>query len=489
MSTMTGHGVHHHQGGVATRLRANRLGTFNVLTFQLGAVAPLLVVAGVIPTYFAVTGLTGAPLYFLGVGVVLAVFSVGYVAMARQIQNAGACYAYVRSGLGRPLGLSAALVAILAYFMLQLGLFGLFGPTMTSFMDANLHVHLPWYLWSLIAWAIVLFLGLREVGVSAKVLAPLSVVEVAIIVVIALAAMRGHAVATAALSPASLSAPGAAGAGVAMAVLGFVGFEVAPVFGEEARNHRRTVPLAIYITVFGIIAAYVLSSLAMLSHYGVDQVGAVAAQQGPEMWLSLVGGPVGFIVRLLFLTSMFAGLLAFQSAVGRYAYSLGREQALPAFGRVGVRSGSPWVASLTQSAIALAVIVLYAAMGWDPLVDLFFWFGSTGGFGILVLLAATSIAVVAYFSRDAHGEPLWRRAVAPSLASFLLVAFVVVAVRNYSTLLGVSEGSWAARLLPGSYVVPVVVGLVWAAILRGARPDVYRQLGLGAEASPIGVGR
>jgi amino acid transporter len=486
MSTMTGQGVHHHQGGVATRLRANRLGTFNVMTFQLAAVAPLLVVAGVIPTYFAVTGLTGAPLYFVGVGLVLAVFSVGYVAMARQIQNAGACYAYVRSGLGRPLGLSAALVAILAYFMLQIGLFGLFGPSMSDWASTYLHLRLPWYLWSLAAWAVVMVLGLREVGISAKVLAPLSVVEVGIIVVIALAALRGHAFATSALSPASLSAPGAAGAGVAMAVLGFVGFEVAPVFGEEARNHRRTVPLAIYITLFGIIGVYVLSSLAMLSHYGIDRVGTVAAQQGPEMWLSLIGGPVGFIVRLLFLTSMFAGLLAFQAAVGRYLYPLGREQALPGFGRVGVRSGSPWVASLTQSALALVVILLYAAMHWDPLVNLFFWFGSTGGFGILALLTATSIAVVFYFLRDTHGEPLWRRFIAPVLSSILLAAFVFLAVRNYATLLGIPEGAWAARLLPGSYLVPTAVGLVWASILRAGRPETYHQLGLGAQAVEVG---
>ena len=40
--------------------------------------------------------------------VVLAVFSVGHVAMARHITNAGAFYAYIAHGIGRPAGQRAA---------------------------------------------------------------------------------------------------------------------------------------------------------------------------------------------------------------------------------------------------------------------------------------------------------------------------------------------------------------------------------------------
>lgn len=42
---------------VTTALAANRLGATDIVFFNLSAAAPLMVVAGVIPTAFAATGL------------------------------------------------------------------------------------------------------------------------------------------------------------------------------------------------------------------------------------------------------------------------------------------------------------------------------------------------------------------------------------------------------------------------------------------------
>ena len=49
---------------------------------------------------------------------------------------------------------------------------------------------------------------------------------------------------------------------------------------------------------------------------------------------------------------------------------------------------------------------------------------------------------------------------APALAGVLLVGIVVLAVVHYDTLLGVRPGSPAVWLLPGSYAVMAVMGLV-----------------------------
>jgi amino acid transporter len=107
---------------VSQALARNRLGVPAVVVFVLSAAAPLTVVAGVVTTGYAVTGLVGIPLAFLVVGVVVALFSVGYVAMARHVANAGAFYAFVARGLGRPAGVAAAWVALLSYNALQMRL-------------------------------------------------------------------------------------------------------------------------------------------------------------------------------------------------------------------------------------------------------------------------------------------------------------------------------------------------------------------------------
>ena len=89
-------------------LRADRLGTGGLLLSVLAATAPLMVVAGVMPTTFAVMGIVGQPLLFVILGVVLVLFSVGYAEMSRHVHNAGAFYAYISRGLGGTAGAGAA---------------------------------------------------------------------------------------------------------------------------------------------------------------------------------------------------------------------------------------------------------------------------------------------------------------------------------------------------------------------------------------------
>jgi amino acid transporter len=101
------------------------------------------VVAGVVTTMYAVTGLSAIGAAFVAVALVVAVFAVGYVAMARYITNAGALYAYVARGLGRPVGIGAALVAAIAYNLLQAGLYGMFGPTLSSYLADKIGLDLP----------------------------------------------------------------------------------------------------------------------------------------------------------------------------------------------------------------------------------------------------------------------------------------------------------------------------------------------------------
>ena len=287
------------------------------------------------------------------------------------------------------------------------------------------------------------------------------------------------------MSPAALTSAGFGTFGVLAVVagLGFVGFEQAPVLAEEARHARRTIPVATYFALGMIAVVYAGASWAMAVHNGTSHVVAAAAAQGPGLLFGLGGGgALSQAAQLLFLTSLFAAALSFHNVVWRYMYALGRENVLPgALGRTG-GNNIPKTASLAQSFTGLAVILAYAAGGWPPMTDLFFWLGTTGGFGILLLLTVTAVAVIAFFARDARGESTWHRLIAPLLAAFLLAGIVVLAAVNYATLLGVPPGAVAAWALPASYGVVAVVGLAWGLVLKIWRPQVHAAIGLGAYA-------
>jgi amino acid transporter len=474
---------------VSRALARDRLGVPAVLFFVAASVAPLTVAAGVIPTAYQTTGLTGIPAAFLVIAVILAIFSSGYVAMTRWITNSGAFYAFISRGLGRVPGVAAALVALLAYSFLQVGLYGAFGPNAAAEAAAHLHVHAAWWGWALGAWAVVTVLGLLRVDITGRVLGVLLCAEIAVILVETVAGLArpagGH-LSFATLSPAALTSAGFGTFGVlaVVAVLGFVGFEQAPVLGEEARNAKRTIPVATYLALGMIAVVYAGASWAMAAHAGTSHVVAAAGQQGPGLLFGLGGsGTLSQAAQWLFLTSLFAAALAFHNVVWRYMYALGRENVLPAaLGRTG-GNNIPKAASLAQSVTGLAVIAGYALTGQNPMERLFFWLGTTGGYGILILLAVTAVAIVAFFARDPRGENAWRRLIAPALAAILLGGIVVLATLHYATLLGVPAGAPAAWVLPASYGGVAVIGLAWGLVLKFRRPQTYAAIGLGAHAA------
>ena len=76
--------------------------------FVVAAAAPLTAVVGATPAAFAFGNGAGVPGAFVLAGILYLLFSVGYVAMARHVRNAGAFYAFTASGLdgGNRIGLA-----------------------------------------------------------------------------------------------------------------------------------------------------------------------------------------------------------------------------------------------------------------------------------------------------------------------------------------------------------------------------------------------
>jgi amino acid transporter len=478
---------------LSTALARDRLGVAAVVFFVMSAAAPLTVVAGVVPTGLAVTGLTGISIAFIAVAVVLAIFAVGYVAMARHIANAGAFYAYISRGIGKPLGVGAAWVALVAYNMFQIAAYGGFGAIAQPLFKDWFGLDVKWWVLALVVWAITAVLGVLDVSVNGRVLATLLVAEIVLVVVFSFSNVfsSDFSASSAPLDFGSLVGSGS-GALLAMAVTGFVGFEQSVVFSEESRDPRRTVPRATYIAIAMIAVLYAFASWSMISAAGGDVV-ARAANEGPELFFNVASDRLGsaalHLGHALFLTSLIAAMISFHNIIARYTFSLGREGVLPrAFGRTVPGTGAPKNGSLLQSALGLVVILLFAIQGWDPLVNMFFWGGTGGGIGVLLLITLTSIAVIAYFAKNREGEDVWHRIGAPVIGTVLLLVMCYLAITNIATLFGVEPGSAPTWVVPLAFGVVTVAGIIWALILRSSKPQVYAGIGLGARSSTTGGG-
>lgn len=491
---------------VSTALAADRLGASSVASFALNAAAPIMVVGAYVTTAWAVTHAVPVSLALLGMGALLAVWCVGYVTMARHVVNAGSLYTYLSHGIGPRTATAGAAVQLLAYSLLQVGLYGIAGVQAAALAHDQLGVAAPWWLWALVAWLVTALLGTRGVGVSSRLLAVAIVVElavVALIVAVDLSHPAGGHVSMAAFDPRGFAGLGGfhglggLGAAIAISVTAFVGIEAAPVYSEEARRPRSTVMVATYLALGLMVACYVAGSWAMSVVTGPDRVIAAAAEAGPDLLLlppaSHLGGELLVDVgHVLLLTSIVAGLVSYHNAVARCAFSLARDGVLPGpvsrlLGRTAPRTGAPAVASAAQSATGLAVIVLFAVTGWDPLTRLFFWLGTTGAFGVLLLMTGASVAVVGFFRGDRRGESRGAATVAPAVAAVLLLGCVALVVLNYATLLGVAPDSPARWALPAAYLAAAALGAGYAVLLGARRPAVLWRIGRGANAADPAV--
>jgi amino acid transporter len=475
-------------GGVSAALARAKLGVAPLVFTVMAAAAPLTVVAGGATAGFAVTGITGIPLGYVVVATILAVFSIGYVAMARKIVNAGAFYTYIAHGLNKVFGVGAAFAAVVAYSTMYVGLFGGLGVVTAAYADGH-GLGSPWWAWALLALVVIAALGGRRVDLNSKVLAVLLIAEVTVAVVFAViqvAHPAGGAVSFTTLSPGNLLGAGL-GAALATAIAGFVGFEGTAVFSEETRDPHRTVARATFLALAVIGVLYAFCAWAMSVATGPEQIVQRSTAEGSELIFNLVAPyvPQALIElgHLLFITSLFAATLAFHNTNARYLFALGREGVLPrVLGRTSPATKAPIAGSAVTSAIGFAGIAVYVVAGWDPFTTMFFWLTVLGGVGVLFLMTATSIAVTAYFSRRVNRDDvgIGRGIVAPALATLALGAVVIVTLAQFAVLLGVDATDPVRWMLPAVYGVAALAGILWALILRTRRPDVYAQIGQGA---------
>ena len=487
-------------GGPA--LKKDTLGVPSVIFFVMSAAAPLTVIAGVITIGYAVIGVQGLPVAYVVMPVLLAIFAIGYVAMSRHITNAGAFYTYVTHGLGRPLGVGAAWMSLLAYNGLQVGLYGVIGAAAAGPLEQFFGITTEWWVIALVVWAIVGILGLLRVDVNGKVLAVLLSAEVIIVLIYDFAYLTQPSeagVSLATLSPGNLFSTEGGLAAVAavmvLAFLGFTGFEASVVFSEESKNPKRTIAMATFLSLIIIGGLYAVTAWAMSVATGPDNIGPAIGAVMEENNGDAVGFifglaaerlPIAFvdIGSVLFVTSVLAAAISFHNTVARYTFALGRERVFPvALGTTGRRSGAPIGGSIVQSLIGLVVIVLFIVFNLDPLLQLFYYGGNGGGFGILLLVTLTSLAVVFFFARDQRGESVLARIIAPVIAFLLLATIAYFAVDGFSDLLGVAEDAPVAWIIPALYPAVGLLGVIYALILKSVRPDVYQSIGLGANTS------
>lgn len=477
------------------KLRKNSVGLGGVLFLTVTGSAPIAAMLFNVPILVGYGQGVGAPAGFMFAAIVLVIFSVGYVAMARKKTTAGGFYSYISHGLGRELGMGTGFGSVIAYSLFEASLCGGFayflGLKLSSY---GVHVSWPWL--ALVMVVIISALTYFDVRLSSAVLAVGLIAEVVVLLVFdAVLLVRGH-VTFAAINIANAFhafpaqgkiAAGVVGVGLFFAFWSWVGFEMAPNYAEESRDPKKIVPRAMYISVIGLGVFYSLTAWAALSGYPNIHAAISAAFNDPANFFikpaSHFAGPwLGSIMSYLIISGAFACGMAFHNTAARYFYSLGREGLLPrALGKTHHTWKSPHIASMVQSAIAAVVIIGFALFTGsnDPTSQAYIQlYGLMAVMGVIIILslqALVSLAIMVYYERFHRDEAHWWKTRLAPLLSFLGQVYVIYLLFSNFSFLGGGVG-YAKWLGPIDLLI-VLVGIGAAFYFKKSKPHLYEQAG------------
>ena len=457
------------------------IGVAGIVFLVIAAAAPLTAIGGALPVMIAIGNGPGAPAAFVIAALVLLVFSVGYSAMSHVVTDTGAFYAYVTRGLGKSVGVGGAGLALLAYTTIQAAIYGLAAATVQDLVVSYGGPDLPWWVWAFGLMAIVGVLGYRSIDLGAKVLGVLLVLEIGVIVALSVAVFAhggAHGIDATSFMPTTFF-EGSPGIALMFAIGSFVGFEATAIYGEEAKNPKRTVPIATYVAVITIGVLYAVASWAVVLAFGSDNVAAAANEDTAGLVFTAAATYLGPIaagaMAVMLVTSLFAALLAFHSAISRYVFALARQGYMPRrLANVHAKHGSPSAGSLFQSVTAALLVGGFAIAGADPVLQLFTWMSGMAIVSILALMVLTSVAIIVYFRRTSADTRLWHTRIAPVLGSIGLIAITALVIDNFTTLIG------GSRLLADAFLAIIAIvffgGVVVAQTVNRRRAQHIKSL-------------
>jgi amino acid transporter len=479
------------------KLRKHAVGLGGVLFLTVTGSAPISAMLFNTPIMVGYGQGVGAPAAFIFATVVLTIFSVGYVAMARKKTTAGGFYSYISHGLGRELGIGTGFGSVVAYSVFEASLAGGFAYFLSQKLGVY-GVHVRWPFLALAMIVLISVLTYFDVRISSNLLAVGLISEIAILLIFdGFMFARGHTNFSA-LNLANafkgfpqtghLVAGGVVGIGLFFAFWSWVGFEMAPNYGEESRDPKRIVPRAMYISVIGLGIFYIITSWAPLGGYPTVHAAIAQAQSNPAAFYlgpakTYAGQWVSSVMSYLIITGSFACGMAFHNTAARYMYSLGREGLMPApLGRTHRRWKSPHVASVTQSVVAAFIIALFAVFTGtnDPNSQAYVQvYGLMAVMGVIIILsvqALVSLAILVYYERYHRDEAHWWKTRLAPLIALVSQAYVVYLLFTNIGFLGASSYSYAYWLGPIDLVV-VLAGIGAAVYFRRRAPAKYENAG------------
>jgi amino acid transporter len=210
--------------------------------------------------------------------------------------------------------------------------------------------------------------------------------------------------------------------GMIFAFLAFAGFESSAPLAEEAREPRRTVPLAIVLATLSIGLFYVFCSYAAVTGWGMGRISAFAAEPNP--WGTMARqawGRGSVLIIFAILNSGLGNAVAGINAASRAMFAMSRAGTLPRpLAHINRRFRTPDVAILAN-VLTGVLLTIWLGTRYGP-ATAFALVGTSVTILILVVYVATCLSVPLFYFREHRAEfRITRHVLIPLIPTIALV--------------------------------------------------------------------
>lgn len=445
-----------------------KLSFAEAIALSIGIMAPTAAMALNGSLAAATTG-SAVPLAFLLATVAVALASFSFIQFSRYFSHSGSVYAFNGVALGPRVGFFSGWALMGTYMAFTCASMAEVGDFAQAFL-AGLNINVSWLPLALIAGVIIWFFAYSEIALSTRLtlaLEGVSVLLIAILTVIIL--VKGGASGHLSAQPFVPGNQPLSNVGLAavFGFLSFAGFEGAATLGEETRNPRRNIPLAILTAVVGTGLFYVAVTYAQTEGFGITAKGIqnFAGSTAPlgDLGKMYVGNAMSDVINFGATISAFASALGTTNAAARIMFSMGRDGFVSErLSTTSRRTNSPFIAVAVVMIFAFVVDLLWSLAPGINGASLFGYLGTIGVFLILVVYILTNIGAIRFFV----ARHIWTwQVIVPGLATLIL------AYTLYSNLYPVPAPP--GNLLPYVALVWLVIGI----IIVFASPALVQRIG------------
>jgi amino acid transporter len=459
----------------STELQRGVLSVPNGIAMAAAAMAPVLAVVLNAPAAGPSAG-AALPLSFLIAFVACLFVGNTVVQFSRRMPSAGSFYTFNTQGLGQAAGFFTGWLFWIGYALLAPGLFCAFGAFFHDYVLLTFHADVSWVIFSLAAMALVLGLSARSIRASVNIDLALLAAEVVIFLILAVVAVTHAGPGNTAAVMLPTSAPdgvSGVGLGVVFGILSFIGFDAAATLGEETRNPRRNVPLAVAGALGFVGMFYVFVMYALVAGYGLnDDTKLAAFLKDANPFVTLAENYTPWLlqpVQIAAIAGLFSCFLAIHNTTVRVMFSMGRDRVLPAaLGDVHPSWFSPLKAIVVQTVFTIVVGVSVGSWLGPGATGAYGFTGAIGTVAIVLVYLASNVALLRYF---------WRSPERRTLTHVVLPVLGVIALLYPLYVVSKPGQTYPYNLVPIVVLVWVLLGVGLFLYYRSTSPAKIAALG------------